>query len=91
MLDVAQVVGFWPFASGVAAVVDGDVAVEWWGSGLERGGWRFGQGAVVRSGSICHLPDGTSRCSKVPSTGFVVTDSCDVVAAVGVSEGDTRG
>ena len=59
--------------------------------GSRGGGWRFGQGAVVRSEGICRLLDGTSRCSKEPSTGFVVTDSCDMVAAVGVSEGDARG
>ena len=61
------------------------------GLGVQERGWRFGQGDIVHSGSICHLLDGTSCCSKIPSTGFINTDSCDMVAAVGVSEGDTRG
>ena len=53
VLVVAKVAVFRPFGSGVAAVVDGDVAAERRGSGLERGGCGVCRCGINRHGSVC--------------------------------------
>ena len=55
VLDTALVAVFGVVVAIVGTVVDGDVAAERRGSELERGGWRLGWGAAVRSGSVCRL------------------------------------
>ena len=52
VLVVAKVAVFRPFGSGVAAVVDGDVAVERRGSGLDRGGCGVCRCGMNQHGSV---------------------------------------
>jgi hypothetical protein len=52
VLDVAQVVIFRLFASGVVAVFDGDVAVAWGGSRCGTGGWGTSWGWLGRLGGV---------------------------------------
>ena len=51
--DVVRIGVFRPFISGAIAVVDSDVVAERQGSGLERGGWGLGWGAVSQPGIEC--------------------------------------
>jgi hypothetical protein len=53
VLVITQVVVFRLFASGVIAVVDGDMAVAVGGPGSETSGHRVCRGAVGRLGRVC--------------------------------------
>ena len=82
MLDVAQIGIFWLFASGVVAVVDGDVAASVGSSGLDKGGWEGGWCAVDWPGiQCCH--------SVAAGSGFGARDRVVVVVddVVGVIDG----
>jgi hypothetical protein len=80
VLVVAQVVVFRPFASGVVAVVDGDVAVAVGGPGSETSGHRVCRGAVGRLGRVCHRFRGAgSRFEAVDGVLVVVDDEVVVV------------
>jgi hypothetical protein len=54
VLAVTLVVVLGVVVAGLTAIVGSDMAVERQGSGLARGGWRLGCGAVVCSGSVHH-------------------------------------
>jgi hypothetical protein len=54
VLVVTQVVIFQLFASGVIAVVDGDIAVAVGGPGSKTSGHRVCRGAVGRLSRMCH-------------------------------------
>jgi hypothetical protein len=82
VLVVALVVVLGVAAAGVATDVVSDVAAERRGSGLERGGWRLGYGAVVRSGSVCRLSRGAGGIFEGGEEVVVV-----VVNDVGVVDG----
>ena len=54
MLDIAQVIVFWLFGSGVVAVVDGDMVVVLGGLDCKRRVCGVSRGAVDRLGAVCH-------------------------------------
>ena len=85
VLDVAQVVVLVVVVAGNVAVVGGDVAVELWGSGLEKGGWEGGWGAVDGPGMQCRRSGATSggfgawEAAVVAVVGAVVKDDMALV------------
>ena len=80
MLVETLSVVFRPFASGVVAVVDGDMAVVTGGSGLDRRGWGLCWGAVDRPGGQWRRSRGAGGCSEAGEAVVVVVD--DVVGVV---------
>ena len=94
VLDVAQVVVLVVVVAGNVAIVDGDMAVELWGSGLERRGCGFCWGSISRLGRVCcRFRDAGGSFSAGDRKVVVADDSVDVVDGVdggcaGVVDGD---
>ena len=91
VLDVAQVVVLVVVVAGNVAVVDGDVAVELWGSGLKRRGCGSCWGSISRLSRVCcHFRDAGGSFSAGDRKVVVVVDNVVAVdgGCAGIVVGD---